>query len=156
MAGNLTTMSSFIMKYDDSIVISESPNIPFLLAGVAASLQGRTPTPGTPEYGEAFETYIAHELRAYGEYRSGEPLQFWRSSAGHEVDFILGDHTAIEVKAKRTVGPQDLKSLAALSEERALKSYLCVSLESRRRTVGNVQVLPYGEFLDELWDGKYA
>jgi len=128
----------------------------FFDIGVAGALQGRKFAPGTAEYGEAFETYIAHELRAYGEYVSGDQLRFWRSSAGHEVDFILGDHTAIEVKAKRPVGHQDLKSLTALSEEHKLKNYLCVSLESRRRTIGKLQVLPYAEFLDELWDGRYA
>ncbi len=164
-----TTVYEYVEILKDTLILHELPawrksvkrkplvssKYYFFDAGVAASLQGRSLAPGTPEYGVAFETYIAHELRAYGEYRSGEAIHFWRSAAGHEVDFILGDHTAIELKAKRTVGPQDLKSLTALSEEATLKSHLCVSLEPRRRTVGNVQVVPYGEFLDELWDGKY-
>ncbi len=127
----------------------------FFDIGVAASLQGRRFAPGTPEYGEAFETYIAHELQAYRDYVSGQSLSFWRSASGFEVDFILGDHTAVEVKAKRTVGSQDLKGLQALSEEKKLKRYICVCLESRKRILGKIHMLPYEEFLDSLWDGQY-
>ena len=34
----------------------------FFDVGVVASLQGRVFQPGTPEFGEAFETYLMHEL----------------------------------------------------------------------------------------------
>jgi hypothetical protein len=68
---------------------------------------------------------------------------------------VLGDHTAIEVKAKATIGPRDTRSLLALAEEKRLARYLCVSLEPRRRRVGSVTILPYREFLDELWGGEY-
>jgi hypothetical protein len=37
-----------------------------------------------------------------------------------------------------------------------LKRYLCVSMEPRRRRIGDVIVLPYKEFLEELWGGRYA
>lgn len=45
------------------------------------------------------------------------------------MDFILGDHTAIEIKASENIGAKDLKPLKALAEEGALKRYLCVSLK---------------------------
>lgn len=127
----------------------------FFDAGVVATLQGREFRPGTPEFGEGLETYLMHELRSYSDYVSGEPMAYWRSTSGFEVDFILGDHTAVEVKASRHVSPQDLKSLHVLAEERQLKRYLCVSLEPRARQVSGVTVLPYREFLDALWDGEY-
>ena len=127
----------------------------FFDVGVVACLQGRIFRPGTPEFGEAFETFLMHELVSYRDYVSGEPLSYWRSASGFEVDFILGDHTAIEVKAKETVSPQDLKSLQALAEEKRLKRYLCVTLEPRTRRIGNVAVLPYRTFLTGLWSGEY-
>ncbi|MBI4737068.1 MAG: ATP-binding protein, partial [candidate division NC10 bacterium] len=127
----------------------------FFDVGVVACLQGRIFRPGTPEFGEAFETFLMHELVSYRDYVSGEPLGYWRSASGFEVDFILGDHTAIEVKAKETVSPQDLKSLQALAEEKRLKRYLCVTLEPRTRRIGNVAVLPYRTFLTGLWSGEY-
>jgi len=97
-----------------------------------------------------------HELTSYSDYVSGEPLSYWRSTTGFEVDFIIGDHTAVEVKAKENISPQDIKSLQALAEEKKLKRYLCVSLEPRLRRFGGVTVLPFREFLDALWNGEYA
>jgi predicted AAA+ superfamily ATPase len=96
-----------------------------------------------------------HELLSYRDYMSGEPLSYWRTTSGFEVDFILGDHTAIEVKAKKSVSPHDLKSLRVLAEEKQFKRYLCVCLEPRTRVVDGVTVLPYREFLDALWGGRY-
>jgi len=127
----------------------------FFDVGVISALQGRKFVPGSKEYGEAFETYIAHELRSYVDYISEEPIAFWRAAPGYEVDFILGDHTAIEVKAKSTVSHGDIKNLEILAEEKKLKNYLCVCLESRERTVGKVQILPFKIFLDALWNGDY-
>jgi len=128
----------------------------FFDVGILATLQGREFRPRTPEFGEAFETYLMHELICYRDYVTEEPLSYWRSTSGFEVDFIIGGHTAIEVKAKQNLSPVDLKSLNAISEEKKLKRYLCVSMEPRRRRIGDVIVLPYKEFLEELWGGAYA
>jgi len=128
----------------------------FFDIGVVGAIQDRRYRRGTPEYGEAMETYLMHELKSYVDYVSGEPLAFWKSASGFEVDFILGDHTAIEVKARENIAANDLKSLKALAEEKKLKRYLCVSLEARRRQIGNVTILPIQEFLKNLWDEEYT
>lgn len=128
----------------------------FFDVGVVSALQGRRFRPGTPEFGEALETYLLHELTAYSDYVSGEPLSYWRTTTGFEVDFIFGDHTAVEVKAKENVSAQDLRSLRALAEEKQFERYLCVSLEPRARKVDGISVLPIIEFLQALWNGEYA
>jgi len=128
----------------------------FFDVGVVARLQGRQFRPGTPEFGEAFETYLMHELVSYSDYISGEPLSYWRSTSGFEVDFIIGDHTAVEVKAKKNISANDLKSLRAFAEEKGLKRYLCVSLEPRKRNLEIVTVLPYRDFLEALWSREYS
>lgn len=128
----------------------------FFDVGVVSLLQGRKFRPGTPEFGEAFETYLMHELISYSDYVSGENLSYWRSTSGFEADFIIGDHTAVEVKAKENLSVSDLKPLRALSEEKKLKRYLCVSLEPRRRRLEDVMVLPYKDFLEALWNGEYS
>lgn len=102
------------------------------------------------------ETYLFQELKNYVDYVSGEPLAFWKSTSSFEVDFILGDHTAIELKAGEHVGHNDLKSLNALAEERKLKRYLCVSLEARRRRVVEITIVPIHEFLTRLWGEAYS
>lgn len=128
----------------------------FFDSGVAAALQERDIRPRTPEFGEALETYLHHELISYRDYRSGEPISYWRSTSGFEVDFVLGDHTAVEVKAKENVSSSDLKPLRAIAEEGKLKRHICVSLESRPRRVEGVTILPVEEFLEGLWDGVYV
>jgi predicted AAA+ superfamily ATPase len=128
----------------------------FFDIGVVGTLQERKFTAGSPEFGEAFETYIMHELVCHRDYLSDEPLSYWRSKSGFEVDFIIGDHTAVEVKAKKNVSPRDIRSLRALGEEKKLKRLLCVSLESRARRIDSIHVLPYRHFLESLWEGEYS
>lgn len=122
---------------------------------MAGQLQGRLFRLNTPEAGQALETYIAHELFCYRDYVSGEAVQHWRSASGFEVDFLLGGHTAIEVKAKRSIGGHDLRSLHAIREERGIRRLLCVTLESRVRKVEGIEILPLTGFLESLWSGEY-
>jgi predicted AAA+ superfamily ATPase len=133
-----------------------SPKYYFFDVGVVSWLQGRRVRAGTPEFGPAFETWVLHELVCHRDYAGGAPISHWRSASGYEVDFVLGDHTAIEVKAKENVGARDLRSLSALAEERSVKRSLCISLEPRPRTAGAIRILPYREFLDALWAGEFA
>ncbi|MBI2892235.1 MAG: ATP-binding protein [Deltaproteobacteria bacterium] len=163
-----TTVHEYFEILKDTLVLHELPawkrtkkrkpigtsKYYFFDVGVVTALQGRTPAPGTPEYGEAFETYLLHELVAHRDYGTGTPLTHWRSTSGYEVDFIIGEETAIEVKAKANVSMQDLKSLRALQEERLVTRALCVCLEPRPRKVDSVQVLPVRDFLEALWGGE--
>lgn len=93
------------------------------------------------------------ELRAFLDYRRLDlPLTYWRSRSQHEVDFVVGDQVAIEVKGKDRVSPRDYKGLIALAEEVPLKRRVVVCSESRRRrTDEGIEVLPIAEFLSELW-----
>jgi len=61
-----------------------------------------------------------------------------------------------EQSMKENVSAQDLKSLRALTEEKKLKRYLCVSLGPRRRNLENVTILPLREFLEALWSREYS
>jgi len=165
-----TTVYEYFEILKDTLVLHELPawrkslkrkplassKFYFFDAGVTAALQGRQLRPRTPEFGEGLETYLMHELVAYRDYVSGEPLSYWRSTSGFEVDFILGDHTGIEMKAKDTISPPDLRSLRALAEERKLKRHICVSLETRPRRVDGIAVMPVQKFLDALWSGEYV
>ncbi|PIQ86086.1 MAG: hypothetical protein COV74_06145 [Candidatus Omnitrophica bacterium CG11_big_fil_rev_8_21_14_0_20_45_26] len=125
--------------------------------GVTRFLQNRAQfRQGSPEFGEAFESFIFHELKTYADYHQAGEVCYWRSQSGFEVDFILGSQTAIEVKASRTIGSADLRGLKALKEEGKLKQFLLVSLEETERKVDGIQILPWQQFLEELWKGKFA
>ena len=109
------------------------------------------------EFGEYFEAYIFHELQTYIDYhRTEAKLHFWRSVTHHEVDFILDEEVAIEVKGKKVVSEKDISGLRALAEENLLSQYLVVSLEEQPRLIdGQFLILPYKMFLKALWNHEY-
>jgi predicted AAA+ superfamily ATPase len=110
---------------------------------------------GSELYGRAFEHFIALELRAALDYlRTGADLKYWRTKSGFEVDLIVGSELALEIKATTQVTDRHLKGLRALREEKALKKYWIVSLDSHRRTLDGIEILPWKEFLQILWAGQ--
>ncbi len=132
----------------------ESKKFYFFDSGVARALRGDTVSAlGSIQSGVLFENYIHHELRSYCDYGKGESLHYWRSTTGFEVDFILDEKTAIEVKAKTNLSSGDFKGLRALAEEKKMKKYLMVSLVNESYREGNIDVLSVRDFLDRLWEG---
>ena len=96
------------------------------------------------------------ELRAYLAYALDDrPLTFWRVRSGQEVDFPIGDESAIEVEATTNVSGRHLGGLKALAEEVRLKSRIVVSRDPAARLQEGVRVLPVREFLKELWTGRF-
>ncbi len=129
----------------------------FFDVGVVRYLQNRSILKkGSPEFGDAFETYFAHELKTFVDYTGLKKLSYWRSKSGYEVDFIIDDTLAIEVKAKENISSRDLRGLMALKEENKIKHYVVISLESRPRQVKGIQILPWKEFLSGLWAGSFT
>ncbi len=129
----------------------------FFDVGVANCLMRRGEVlPGSAEFGRALEHLVALELRAYLDYsRLDLPLAFWRSLSKFEVDLVVADHTAIEVKGKDRITDQDLKGLRALAEELPLKNKIVVSLEAwNRQTEDGIQILGVEEFFRKLWGGE--
>ncbi len=131
-----------------------TPKFYFFDTGVVHHLVGRQSlAPKTKEFGDAFETYIFHELQTYCDYNFGpnSSLHYWRSTSDFEVDFILSEKIAIEVKAKENVSDRDLKGLKALREEGLCERYVVMSLDKVPRIIDGIEILPYTKFLDELW-----
>jgi predicted AAA+ superfamily ATPase len=129
----------------------------FFDVGVARHLQHRAGlSPRSPEFGEAFETYMFHELASWSDYAGPVPLAYWRSTSNFEVDFVLGGEAAVEVKAKNPVAERDLRGLRALREEKLLKHHVMVCLETRPRVVDGIEIVPWQDFLDRLWDGDFT
>lgn len=103
-------------------------------------------------YGRSFEHWVGMELRSYlGYCRLSEPLGFWRSTHQHEVDFVVGDHTAIEVKATCKVTARDIKGLVALQEENVFKKFILVSQDPVEKQQGKISCLHWKTFIKRLW-----
>jgi predicted AAA+ superfamily ATPase len=125
--------------------------------GVANSLRrtGRIEV-GSDSYGRALEHLVFLELRSYLDYvRSDERLTYWRSRSQFEVDFLIEDRIAVEVKAKPRVSGRDYKGMLALAEELDLERRIVVCDEPRRRRDENgIEIVPVASFLKELWRGN--
>jgi len=129
----------------------------FFDVGVCNFLAGRKGIrPKTDLFGKVFEHFIFTELRAFLLY-SGDarPLTFWRSKSGYEVDFLIGDEVAVEVKGTEMVTEKHLAGLKALSEEMRFKKKVVVSLDTSPRTIRDTEIAPVGHFLQKLWDKAY-
>lgn len=113
-------------------------------------------TPSTGRYGAAFEHLVFLELRAYCDYHSAStPINFWRTQSKIEVDFVVDNRIAIEVKASNKIAPRDEKGLHALAEDVDLDRKIIVCSEHLpRRTESGVDILPLREFVQMLWAGQ--
>lgn len=98
--------------------------------------------PASDLYDQAFEYFIALELRAYLSYRRIHvPLSYWRLKHGHEVDFIIDDDITIEVKTTDKVGDKHLKGLNFLAEKNICKRYLLISHDPPHRKENNIDTI---------------
>jgi predicted AAA+ superfamily ATPase len=112
---------------------------------------------GSELFGRAFEHLIWMELSAHSSYSGlSYPLSYWRTSSGFEVDFILADgEVAVEVKSCEQVKDKHLKGIRAFKEEFKSKRYIVVSRDSApRRTADGIDILPWCDFLQQLWNGS--
>ena len=104
-------------------------------------------------FGKAFEHFVIQELRAMKDYLEKDwELCYWRSLSQMEVDLILGNEMAIEIKATENVTRNHLKGLKALREEGLIQRYIVVSLEKQRRVVDGIEIYPWREFLTSCWN----
>lgn len=124
--------------------------------GVAHTLsQTQTLDRNSDLYGRSFEHWIAMELRAYLSYaRKSDELCFWRNQLKQEVDFVVGSHTAIEVKATKRVDIRDTKGLRAISEEADFRNLLIVSQDEIEAIHEGIRCIHWKTFVDELWAGN--
>jgi len=124
--------------------------------GVANYLSGRKEILFRSEsFGKAFEHFIIQEIRAYIGYNQiDEALMYWRTVGGqYEVDCLVGQQVALEIKGADTFNEKMLVGLRALKDESKFKKYILVSRDPVRRTIDGIEVLPFQTFLKELWQG---
>lgn len=154
-----TLIGSFLPVYQKKPKrrVTKAPKFYFFDIGIVNFLLKRWRIEkGSEVFGKALEHFIYLEIAAHAHYsRLNYPRSFWRTSSQMEVDFILGDHeVAIEVKGTPLAQAKHLKGLKAFQEEYKIRKSILISLDSSPRLAGNIQILPWNIFLEELWSGK--
>ncbi|MDD2715617.1 MAG: AAA family ATPase [Candidatus Wallbacteria bacterium] len=108
------------------------------------------------EFGKAFEHFMLMEMVAYKSYSGKDyAINFWRTKAGLEVDFILGEgEVAVEVKGTSRVEAKEINGLESFREAHPSRKSILVCNEKEKRIHNRIEILPWKNFLDQLWAGK--
>ncbi len=136
--------------------VIQAPKFYLFDVGIANALLKRgNIAQGSEIFGRAFEHFILQEIIAHSHYSGLEySVSYWRTASGFEVDFILGDRdVALEVKGVSEVHSQHLRSINAFQEEYKPKKTIIVSLDAKPRVVDGITIMPWKNFLGDLWTG---
>ena len=134
-----------------------SPKFYYYDVGITNFLLGRrNMEPGSELFGHSFEHFIIQELIAWlGYHQSDEKLTYWHTTSGYEVDAIIGEgRVAIEVKSCEEIKSRHLHGLKAFAEDFPNSRLIVVSLDTYRRRMNGVEIIPVMEFLSDLWNGN--
>jgi predicted AAA+ superfamily ATPase len=148
-------LPSFQKKPKRRVILA--PKFYFFDVGITNFLLKRKSIiPGNETFGKAFEHFVFNEIYAHSHYSDLHyPVSYWRTASQIEVDFILGDHkVAVEVKATNNVNPRHVRGLSAFAEEYNVKKQIVVSTDPHPRKIGNILILPWQDFLHQLWSGE--
>jgi predicted AAA+ superfamily ATPase len=138
-------------------VINKAPKYYLFDVGIAGYLTKRhiTEEKGI-EFGKAFEHFILMEISAYRSYTEQDfEINFWRTKSGLEVDFVLAEgKVAIEVKGSSRVDKRDITGLMAFMESYKPRRSIIVCNEAEKRIYDKIEIIPWRNFLYELWEGR--
>ena len=128
----------------------------FFDVGVTNSLANRGEIKaGSELFGKAFEQFILLEVKAFLSYATKNiKMCYWRSTSRFEVDLVLGNQWAIEIKSSASIQNKHLKGLRALKEEGNIQNFAAVSCDRfQRKTHDDIAIFPWTLFLEKLWNG---
>jgi predicted AAA+ superfamily ATPase len=130
-----------------------APRFVFFDIGIVAHLTRRGEVKeGSELFGRAFEHFITLEVLAHSSYSDlNYPVTYWRTASQLEVDLVLDNRVAIEIKSTDRVVDKHLKGLRAFKEEQTCECILVSRDPLPRKTADNILILPWQEFLDRLW-----
>ncbi|MDA3940221.1 MAG: AAA family ATPase [Spirochaetia bacterium] len=125
----------------------------FFDIGVLNFASGITPSSeNSTEWGSRFEHFIINEFNCINLYQRRKlTINYWRSTAGHEVDLIFGD-IAIEIKSTKNISGKHLKGLKAIMEENKFKKYIVISRDHNERIIEGIECHYYENIFHKFWN----
>jgi predicted AAA+ superfamily ATPase len=154
-----TLLGTFVEPYQarqGRQVITKASKFYLFDVGVAGALTKRHLIEERGEaFGRALEHFVLMEILAHRSYRDLHyDVHFWRTKTGLEVAFILGrGEVAIEVKGANRLDPAAFRSLRAFADDHRPRRAIVVCNERSPRLHAGINVLPWREFLERLWQG---
>lgn len=120
--------------------------------GIVNSLANRSEIKiGSELYGKAFEHFIIRETKSTLDYNNSKnELSYWRSTSQFEVDLIVGQQAAIEIKSSNKVNASHLKGLKALKEENLIKDFYLVSCDPIERQIDGINLIYWQDYIRKV------
>lgn len=148
-------LSSFQKRAKRRVIMS--PKFYYFDVGIANTLLKRKRIEaGSEAYGKAFEHFIYQEIYTHSKYSDlNYDISYWRTTSQIEIDFVLGNaEVAIEVKSTDMVQQRHLSGLKQFADEFHPKKLILVCNDPYPRQIGNISVMPWKIFLQELWTNQ--
>lgn len=104
-------------------------------------------------FGNLFEQFIILETRAANTYLGyAKSMTYWRTTGQYEVDLIIGQDVAVEIKSTSKVEKRHVRGLKALQEEGLVKQFILVSLDPYEQVFDSqIKCLHWKSYLNKLW-----
>ncbi len=140
----------------------QQPKFYFFDLGVKRQLDGTLGTPlipSTSAFGDAFESWLIHEVHRINQYFELDyRLSFYRSKHGAEVDLILSKGSKrifVEIKSTEVKDTAEISALARLTTEwDGPHDIYYVSRDLKAERMDSVTCLHYSDFLKKLSRGQ--
>ncbi|WP_457554126.1 ATP-binding protein [Desulfobacula sp.] len=104
--------------------------------------------------GAALETLLFQEIRANNDlHQLGYEIYYWRTSNGHEVDFVLyGEKGLIGIEVKRAskIRSQEFRGLRAFAKDYPMATLYMFYGGDKKSTIGNIKLIPIKEAITSL------
>ena len=136
--------------------VKQAPKFYYFDVGIYNFLMNRTSlSPGTPEYGHAFEHFVVQEIKAYLSYtHSNRSMSYWHTYSGKEIDVVIGDaEWGIEIKSAEEIQPRHLSNFKEYKDEYPTSRCILVSRDKLTRRNGNIEIVYIHDFLKQMWKG---
>jgi predicted AAA+ superfamily ATPase len=126
----------------------------FFDTGVANTLAGiNALDPASDLFGRCFEQFVYMEVKAWMTYRRKKfSLSYWQKSNECEVDLLLGNEIAIEVKSTTRLNSSDFRGLKEITDEVPVKRRILVSRDPMAMENEGILCLHWSEFCERLWN----
>jgi predicted AAA+ superfamily ATPase len=156
-----TLMGFYLEPFHTSVrkIQSAKSKFYFFDLGVKRAIEGSLNSilsPGTYSYGEAFEHFIILECLRLKDYlRSDDRFYYLRTKDDVEIDLIIQrspqEIWAVEIKSSTRVDDVEIRKPEKLMEDLGAKRHIVVTQESTARRIGKIEILPWAQFLNELY-----
>ncbi len=123
------------------------PKFFFFDVGVYRAIRPKGPLDRPEEIESAsLETLLFQEIRANNDlHQLGYDIYYWRTSNGHEVDFVLYGEKgliAIEVKRAAKIRNREFKGLKAFAKDYPMAVLYMFYGGDKKSTTGNIKLIP--------------